>query len=99
MARYLNRSCPRMLVLEVCAGKNRWGDQTYCCLSGTGTVCYHDDAGMLTLPEWLAWWERFQDEVTGKEYRECIQAAHKEFLPPPWWEDAVRNAMEPFTQS
>jgi hypothetical protein len=88
-----------MLVLEVCEEKDRWGEQRYCCMSGDGVVCYHGDGDMLTLPEWLAWWERFKDEVTGKEHRECIEAACRDFVPPPWWDEAVERAMEPYRQN
>ena len=96
VARYVTRTCSRYLILEVCADKNNWGEQQYCCLSDSGTVCYHNDQDLLTLPEWMRWWERFQDETTGKEYRERQEAARLEFVPPPWWAEAVERATEPY---
>ena len=99
VARYVTRTCARYLILEVRADKNKWGEQQYCCLGDSGTVCYHSDHDLLTLPEWLLWWERFQDETTGKEYRERQEAARLEFAPPPWWAEAVDRATEPYRQN
>ena len=88
-----------MLILEVCADKNNWGAQQYCCMSSSGTVCYHSDQDLLTLEEWLNWWERFRDETIPKEWRECAENARLDFVPPAWWPEAVERATEPYRQN
>lgn len=96
MARYVSLACHRRLILHVCATPDLHGRQTYCCLSSTGYVCYESESDLLTLNEWLAWFGKFQDELTGKEFREYAESARSEFVPPDWWGDAVERAMEPF---
>lgn len=96
MARYVTRSCVRKLILEV--GEPEVRGRMYCCLSTTGEVSYTAERDLLTLEEWLAWWERFRDETVPREWRACAEAAGADFVPPAWWGDAVRRAMEPFTQ-
>ena len=97
IARFVNRACPRRLILEVC--EKRGYEQTYCTLGDSGTVGYDTEQNLLTLDEWLKWWERFRDEVTGKEHRECADNARKEFVPPDWWDKAVAEAQKPYEQN
>jgi len=89
VARYPNRTCPRYQIIST------YCDDAYCVLSQNGDVSYKDDADLLTLTEWLAWWERFQDETIPKDWRECAENARRDFVPPPWWAAAVRRATAP----
>jgi hypothetical protein len=60
-------------------------------------VSGYGDHELMTLAEWIEWWERFRDETTGREWRERADNARREFEPPAWWAEAVENAMEPLT--
>jgi len=92
IARYPNRSCPRMYILEAtCNAESdfRWW---YLCLSSSGSVCCNSEQNLLTLDEWLAFWERMRDDITPREWRERAEAAKAEFVPPAWWNEAVTRA-------
>lgn len=101
MARYVTRDCTRVLILEAIPDNSmhRDGLWRYCGLNSGGTVNYYAEYGLKTLDEWLEWWERFQDETTGMEYRERQEAARLDFVPPVWWPEAVERATAPYRQS
>jgi hypothetical protein len=70
------------------------GSVRYTCLLEFGSVGWYSDNALMTLAEWLTWWERFRDEIIPKEWRECAENARREFVPPPGWDEAVKRATE-----
>lgn len=39
----------------------------------------------MTREQWLDWLEGFRDELTGREFRECREAAMRDFVEPAEW--------------
>jgi len=68
------------------------GARWYMCLSSSGSVCCNSEQNLLTLEEWLAFWERMRDEIVPREWRACAEAAKAEFVPPAWWNEALTRA-------
>lgn len=73
---------PRRLILEV---NQKYPNFCYTTLSENGGVGSHSDHSLSTLDEWLAWIEKFRDELTGKEIREAIEAAKAPLVEPKEW--------------
>lgn len=73
---------PRRLVLEV---NTKYPNYCYTTCSESGGVGNHNDANLRTLDEWLEWIESFSDDLTGRELRECKEAARAEFTEPESW--------------
>jgi hypothetical protein len=36
-----------------------------------------------------------RDDWTGSQYREYIEQVRAPFVPPEWWEEAIKRAIEP----
>lgn len=83
---------PRRLVLEV---NPEYPNFCYTTVSenggGTGT---HSDQSLRTLAEWLIWIDRFSDDLTGRELRECKEAARAPFTEPREWADFRKRYAE-----
>lgn len=79
-----NRRNPRRLILEV---SDKYESSRYTCTSGSGGVGSQSDNSLRTLEEWLVWMDRFSDELTGRELRECKEAARAPFVEPQFWTD------------
>ena len=77
-----NARNPHRLVLEV----NEKYHPNYCYqVAGKdwhGSAGVHD---LMTREEWLQWIERFSDELTGRELRECKQAVLEPLVEPKLW--------------
>jgi hypothetical protein len=92
MPRYCSLCCARALILDT-------SRESYCVMFSHGVVSYVKEYDLYTLEGWLKWLEKFRDELTPKEFREYEASAKAEFVPPKWWDDAVKTAMEPFSQN
>lgn len=79
-----NRRNPRRLVLEV---NREYPNHCYTTCSESDGVGSHSDYSLRTLEEWLIWLDRFSDELTGRELRECKAAARAPFTEPKSWTD------------
>jgi len=73
---------PRRLILEV---NTKHPNFCYTTCSEFNGICSHSDYSLRTLEEWLAWIERFSDELTGRDLRECKEAARAAFIEPREW--------------
>jgi hypothetical protein len=95
MAYLDNRRSTRALILSTPTGVHR----RYPVLLESGNVGYYIEQTLMTLPEWLKWWDGFQDELIPKEWQECAENAKRQFVPPPGWDEAVNRAMKPYMSS
>lgn len=82
---------PRRLVLEV---NTKYPNFCYTTCSESDGIGNHSDYSLRTLEEWLAWIDRFADELTGRELRECKEAAKAPFTEPQSWVDFRRRYAE-----
>jgi hypothetical protein len=69
---------PRRLILEV-------GPEYYTTCSESGGVGSLPESSLRTQEEWLAWVERFADDLTGRELREAKEAVRAPFIEPECW--------------
>jgi hypothetical protein len=74
---------PRRLILEV---NTKYPDHCYTTCSESDGIGSHSDHSLRTLEEWLAWIDRFSDELTGRELREAKEAARAPLIEPKSWE-------------
>lgn len=70
-----------------------------CYLGEHGCVGYWPRSGLLDKAGYLAHCEYMRDDWTGKEYREAVARADRQFTLPEWWADAHKRAMEPFEEN
>jgi hypothetical protein len=86
-----NRRHPHRLVLEV----NPEYHPNHCYhVAGrdwSGSAGVHD---LMTRDEWVQWLEKFSDELTGREFRECKEAALGPFEEPQCWADFRKRFAE-----
>lgn len=75
-----NLQRPRRLILEV---SEKYGSYTTC--SESCGIGYLPESAMRTKEEWLAWIERFSDELTGRELREAKEYVNAPFTEPDSW--------------
>lgn len=75
---------PRRLILEV---NDKYEHSRYTCCSESGGTGSQSDHSLRTLEEWLVWVDRFTDDLTGREIRECKEAARAPFTEPKYWAD------------
>ncbi len=83
---------PRRLILEVDARHPRFC-YTTCSECGYGIGNYGDHS-LRTLEEWLVWIDRFEDDLTGRELRECKEAARAQFTEPKSWQEFRKRFAE-----
>ena len=77
-----NIRCPRRLILEA---DPKYECAAYAVCSESDGVGYHSRQSLMTLDEWLAWIERFREDLPGREIREAIEAATGPFVEPDSW--------------
>lgn len=82
---------PRRLIVEV---NPKYPSHCYTTCSELDGIGSHSDYSLRTLDEWLAWIEKFRDELTGKEIREAIEAAKTPFVEPQSWSDFRKRYTE-----
>lgn len=73
---------PRVLVIEV---KPQYKSSHYTAISTGGGDGYYPKTALRTKEEWLAWVERFSDDLTGRELREVKEAVQADFVEPDCW--------------
>lgn len=71
---------PRRLITEV----HLHGTYRYTAVSADGESCYLE-CYCMTRDEWLAYLERFRDELTGKEFREAREQVVADCAEPDSW--------------
>jgi hypothetical protein len=84
-----NTRNPQRLMLEV--------NKQYHCyttISQSDGVGSHSEYSLLTLDEWLIWLERFREDLTGRELRECREAATAPFTEPQSWAEMRKRHAE-----
>lgn len=82
---------PRRLVLEV---NPEYLHHCYTTCSESDGVGSQSDYSLRTKDEWLAWVDRFSDELTGKELREAKEAVRADFAEPQSWADFRKRYAE-----
>lgn len=73
---------PRRLILEV---NSEYPNHCYSTCSESDGVGYHSDHSLRTKEEWLAWVDRFSDDLTGRKLREAKEAVRADFVEPDSW--------------
>lgn len=73
---------PRRLILEV---SEKYEHSRYTTCSESGGIGSRSDYSLRTKEEWLAWVERFSDDLTGRELREAKEAVNATFVEPDSW--------------
>lgn len=86
-----NTRNPRRLVLEV--NPKYYPNHCYQVAGRdwNGSCGVHD---LMTRDEWLRWLEKFRDELKGREFRECMEAALGPFEEPACWADFRKRFAE-----
>jgi len=82
---------PRRMILEV---NKKYPNHCYVTISESDGVRSHSDYSLHTLDEWLIWLERFRDDLTGRELRECREAATAPFTEPQSWTEMRKRYAE-----
>jgi len=82
---------PRRLVLEV---NPEYPNHCYTTCSEMDGIGSHSDHSLRTKEEWLAWVDRFSDDLTGKELREAKEAVRADFVEPQSWTDFRKRHAE-----
>lgn len=75
---------PRRLVIEALPEYLNYPYTTCSEMDGIGS---HSDYSLRTKEEWLAWVDRFSDDLTGKELREAKEAVLADFVEPRSWSE------------
>ena len=73
---------PRRLILSA---DPKYECAAYAVCSESDGVGYHSRHSLMTQREWLAWIERFREDLPGREIREAIEAATGPFVEPDSW--------------
>jgi hypothetical protein len=73
---------PRRLVIEV---NPKYPNHCYTTCSEMDGIGSHSDYSLRTKEEWLAWVDRFADDLTGRELREAKEAVRADFVEPQSW--------------
>src|ERR1039458_8308048 len=68
---------PRRLILSA---DPKYECAAYAVCSESDGVGYHSRHSLMTQREWLAWIERFREDLPGREIREAIEAATGPFV-------------------
>ena len=82
---------PRRLVLEV---NPEYPHHCYTTCSENDGIGSQSDYSLRTKEEWLAWVDRFSDDLTGKELREAKEAVCADFVEPQSWTDFRKRYAE-----
>lgn len=82
---------PRRLVLEV---NPEYPNHCYMTCSENDGIGSQSDYSMRTKEEWLAWVDRFSDDLTGKELREAKESVRADFVEPQSWTDFRKRYAE-----
>lgn len=82
---------PRRLVLEV---NPEYPHHCYTTCSENDGIGSQSDYSLRTREEWLAWVDRFSDDLTGRELREAKEAVLADFVEPQSWTDFRKRFAE-----
>ena len=71
---------PRSMVIEI-------GTHYLTVITEGLGIGYASPRAAMTKEQWLDWFASFQDELTGREFREARAAVHADFVPPAEWQE------------